>query len=78
MNFDTPPENNSPLEGSEPSWDTVKDVVYTLFFENKYPTSLDDLKNKLQEQAKAKNISPEALEKQYMLYLGDQMANSVD
>lgn len=77
MNFDTPPENN-PLENSDPSWDTVKDIVYEIFFKNVGPKSLDDLKNKIQEQAKSQNISPESLEQKFMQYLGDQMANSVD
>lgn len=77
MKFDTPPENSSPIETSEPSWDTVKDVIYTIFFKNLPPKSLDDLKNKIQEQAKSQNISPESLEQKFMQYLGDEMANSV-
>lgn len=76
-NFENPTRGKSP-ESAEPDWDTIKDAVREIFFENQVPKSLDELKNKLQEQARSKNISPEDFEKKFMAYLGDEMANSVD
>jgi hypothetical protein len=67
-----------PAEVAEEEFEELRQVVYEIFFRNTYPKTLDELKGRLQAIAEKKGVPMEKLESEFMDYMGDEMANSVD
>lgn len=65
-------------EEGEISEEVLKDVVSNIFFRAHAPQTLKELSSRIKEQAEQLSLSKAVLEKEIMLYMADEMANSVD
>ena len=72
------PQEEQKTEQIEIDEETLREVIYNIFFKAHHPKTTQELLSRIQEQANALGISIEKLEGELMGEIGDQMANSVD
>jgi hypothetical protein len=82
MKFEDPAtENNKQEQTGEQSGidqETLKNVVRAIFFDAVAPKTIGDLAVRLASKASEYGLRSDKLEREFMAYMSDELANSVD
>jgi hypothetical protein len=66
------------VEQSGIDQETLKTIVRDIFFEDIAPKTIGDLAVRISSKANEYGLQSDKLEREFMAYMGDELANSVD
>ena len=82
MKFEDPAtENNNQEQAVEQSGidqEILKNVIRAIFFETVAPKTIGDLAARIASKASEYGLQSDKLEREFMAYMSDELANSVD
>jgi hypothetical protein len=67
-----------PVEDSGIHQEILKKIVRDIFFDAVAPKTISDLAARISRKANEYGLSSDKLEREFMAYMGDELANSVD